>query len=103
MSRLTFKLTFTIHWFWLYSPEDSIRQIEREAIVKHPEPGAQDSFRAGVLGAPFGRPGHADARREIAPVVDVGLCFVAQPKTQREVRPRAPVVAGERAHIDLAA
>ena len=82
-------------------PLRSERIRQAEAVIEHAESGAQHGLRPGVLGAGSRGPGQADARREVMPVVDVGLRFVAQAEAQGEVRPRPPVVAHECAHIGL--
>src|SRR5262249_12769807 len=49
------------------------------------------------------RPCDADPRSEIAPVVNVGLSFIAQSEAQSKISLRLPVIADECAQIELAA
>jgi hypothetical protein len=58
---------------------------EREAVVKYSEAGADHGLRERILAACPWRPRDSDARRDITPVVDVGLRFIAQPQTRREI------------------
>src|SRR6266545_4457876 len=74
---------------------------EREAVVKDSEPGADHGIWTRVLGAGSGRPRDSDARRDITPVVDVGLRFVAQPQTQCEIGTHTPVVAHEQSYVEM--
>ena len=78
---------------------ERIRQ--REAIVEHAESGAQNGLGPRVLFGVPRRPCQGETRSDIAPVVNVALGFIAQSEAQREIRPRAPLVAREDAHVRL--
>ena len=64
---------------------------EREPVVKHAEARSDHTFRLPAAARAW-RPGETYARREISPVVDIGLRLITQPETEREVRTRPPVV-----------
>src|SRR5215510_2411208 len=74
---------------------------EREAVVKDSEPGADHGLRARVLASSLRRPCDSDARRDITPIVDVGLRFIARPQTQREIWSHTPVVTHEESYVEL--
>src|SRR5207244_12509012 len=54
------------------------------------------------LGGGTRGPGDADSRRNITPVVNIGLGFIAQPETHRKVGTHTPIVTHERSDIELA-
>src|SRR5581483_4744556 len=69
-----------------------------KAVIKYTEYAADYSF---ALPAAAWRPSESKARREIAPVVNVVLRFVAKPQTDGEIRAQAPIILHERPDIDL--
>ena len=77
-----------------------MEEIEIKFVVKDTKAGAQYCF-AGLVGMRIHAPGDANARRQVAMVADVGLCLVAQPVAQCEVRPHAPVVVHKQANVEL--
>ena len=74
------------------------RQGLPDAIVEHAEAASDYGFAL-----PPAAGAHAKPRRgaQVAPVVDIGLGFVAQPQAQGEVRAQAPVVLQESAQVGL--
>ena len=72
-------------------PQRLLVDVRAEPVVEHAITGADR--RAAVLA---GRPRQAEPRREAAEIVHVRLHFVAQPGTERQVRPQPQIVL----HVD---
>src|SRR5579884_1807572 len=73
-------------------------EILREAVVEDAVAGAQYRFGSRTFSSES--PGNADSRREIAVIVDRALSLIAQAITQRQIRPRFPIVFGIHTQIE---
>src|SRR5206468_12973999 len=66
-----------------------------KTIVKNPETCPDHRLRREA-------PGHADPRRKVMTIMNVGLRFVTEPETHGQRRPDFPVVTNESSNIELA-